>query len=78
MLIYFKTLFINQKCKSVEVESSDTVRQVKQQYEKQTGIPVEQVKFIFGGTVLSDYFTLADYNIQTDSIINVYLALRGD
>ncbi len=45
------------------VTGSDTIRTVKEKIEKQNGTPIDQVRLVWGGKLLMDDRTLADYNI---------------
>ena len=83
MQIFVKLL--TGKCKTLEVEPSDTVNSVKRQIKDHTGVPINQQKLIFAGRTLHDtkdrnsdkYLTLKDYNVQREHTLHLCLRLLG-
>ena len=75
MQIFVKTL--TGKTITLEVNDTDTIQSVKEKITQREGIPAEQQRLIFEGKELEPAYTLADYDIQAESVIQLVLRLRG-
>jgi ubiquitin len=55
----------------LEVELSDTVEEVKQKIQDKEGVPPSWQRLVIAGQDLENSRTLADYNLNKDSVLHV-------
>ena len=73
--------WLSGKTLTLEVESSDTIQNVKSKIQDKAGIPQHKQELFFTGKQLADLATLYDYDIHNNSIIHLsqrYWSNRGN
>ena len=68
---------INGKTRTIEVEKTDTVAQIKTKIQEKEGILPSEQRLIFAGKNLEDNRTMEDYNITADTTLHLVLRVRG-
>eukprot|EP00425_Heterocapsa_triquetra_P047038 CAMPEP_0195074464 /NCGR_PEP_ID=MMETSP0448-20130528/17561_1 /TAXON_ID=66468 /ORGANISM="Heterocapsa triquestra, Strain CCMP 448" /LENGTH=835 /DNA_ID=CAMNT_0040106721 /DNA_START=33 /DNA_END=2540 /DNA_ORIENTATION=+ len=61
------------KTSTIDVEASDTIECVKTKIQDTEGVEPDRQRLVFAGRQLEDRCTIADYSIQTDSVLQVLL-----
>ena len=67
MQIYIKT--IRRKTLTIDIESSDTIFNLKTKIQEKEGFPANVQKLIFNGKLLEDKKTFDDYDIKKESYL---------
>ena len=62
---------------SCEVSDASTVSDVQSQVEKCFGVPAEEQKLLFNGSVLSTEESLSSFGVKDNSEISLVVALEG-
>ena len=68
---------IGSKTITMDVEASDTINILKIITKNKEGIPKNQQRLPFNNNQLEDDYTLSDYDIQKESMLNLVLRPRG-
>ena len=61
----------------LEFDASDSIAKLKGKLQDIEGIPVSQQCLVYGGKELEDWRTLAEYEIEKETLLHLVLRLRG-
>ena len=62
---------------TIEVDSSDTVANIKAKVQDREGVRPEDQRLLFHGKQLEDEYTLQDYQVMNSSTLHLVMRLRG-
>lgn len=68
---------LNGKTITLDVETSNTIYDVKNKIQDKDGMPAEHIKILFNGKILENTGTICQYNIEKESTLHLVLGLRG-
>jgi small subunit ribosomal protein S27Ae len=75
MQIFVRTL--DDRTLTLNVQSEDTINEIKEIVEQREGIPVDEQRLTLGGISLDDELTVNECHIEEESTLYVLLDLEG-
>ena len=75
MLITIKTL--SGRKLSLDFENTQKISEVKDSLQEKEGIPVQQIRLIYGGKILKDEITIQEASISPGSTLMMMMHLKG-
>ena len=75
MLITIKTL--SGRKLSLDFDNTQKISDIKEALTEKEGIPVQQIRLIYGGKILKDEITIQEANIDPGSTLMMMMHLKG-
>ena len=75
MLITIKTL--SKRKLSLDLDNTQKISEIKEALTEKEGIPVQQIRLIYGGKILKDEITIQEASIAPGSTLMMMMHLKG-
>ena len=75
MLITIKTL--SGRKLSLDFDNTQKISEIKEALTEKEGIPVQQIRLIYGGKILKDEITIQEASIAPGSTVMMMMHLKG-
>ena len=75
MLITIKTL--SRRKLSLDFDNTQKISEIKEALTEKEGIPVQQIRLIYGGKILKDEITIQEASIAPGSTLMMMMHLKG-
>lgn len=76
-IIHIFVMSLTGEILSIDVQSNSMIEKIKHEIQDKKGIPPDMQRLVFGGKTLDDDCRLEYYSIQNDSVIHLFMMVRG-